>query len=873
MYVILKFGNKVKIVPGVGLRECYLPTIGSTQMDFQMEPAIWFKTLLVDQMMIDCDKREVRWRAFMGTDNVTNVDSRSNASAELQVSEQDVDLDPQNFPREVYENAECYDFDPLVDEVFDTVHMMMAENKKLNTEQFNIELLRLFHCLILPALKLSRQDIEALDNAKEIVDAELISMDAGIVDKQKCITLTENSLERQRERFLEKEQFSSETYVRTCKRDFLQNLLKHIEKDIAAHQEHLIEVQGTVDKLRDESHDVSLKRLNSFREERDQIHEHIKKLQTVRETIKNVTCRHHVKTKAKYKIKESLFHDVYFEISNRLMTEKHEIHLLCLKKVKISSVREAILIALNDLDTEEETVGVHVRVDGGSRVTDILEPTQKPKEWLTLEERIASVLVVQSTDAFKEYNEFCDMLTDKIGEILHEIKFFSMNRQNSIQFINTMGYESKTRRAGGRRSHSRASETSLDQLARHSLCTFQETLKQISSDTKDHINKMCHLLYNSMPEYSGHTTSKNFYSKMWVCYESHLYNRLMGSIENIYETVYKTGSSNLNIRMSNLSLAELGISEAMILRMVDFDQKQELETPSPEFEETQVKRPFPPTDLFLRNTKKSDSELKINSPDDLQRLSIKQLYKIANAEGSSLETLSIPYSISDITSEIKSNTIEPVEQFGTPPENCNADISDSREVSSDYSSCTCSLGSTKGATNVIIVCEECKSKSNNVEPKKEDELPPYSQASSVENLPPTYEESLDIAILQSFSPFINHLQSVIKAPYVLNKLKLITKAFRCISEYISRTESSLRCDPDPYLACCDEILTVIIVLLRCLSSEDFTKLYAHLNLMIDLMAPFMIGSVHDCSLTNFIGAYQYLFDRQLLHQSVQQSRH
>jgi hypothetical protein len=61
------------------------------------------------------------------------------------------------------------------------------------------------------------------------------------------------------------------------------------------------------------------------------------------------------------------------------------------------------------------------------------------------------------------------------------------------------------------------------------------------------------------------------------------------------------------------------------------------------------------------------------------------------------------------------------------------------------------------------------------------------------------------------------------------------------------------------MVCCDEILSASIVLLTLLRKEEFVQIFSNLNLVMDLMPSFLTGSVHDCSLTNFYSAYQYLF--------------
>jgi hypothetical protein len=118
-------------------------------------------------------------------------------------------------------------------------------------------------------------------------------------------------------------------------------------------------------------------------------------------------------------------------------------------------------------------------------------------------------------------------------------------------------------------------------------------------------------------------------------------------------------------------------------------------------------------------------------------------------------------------------------------------------------------------------------------------------------------------VAEVMEPACHALGHCVQATSVVEKMKSITKGYRLVNNKVCRLKSMYRRGSVDSMVCCDEILSASIVLLTLLRKEEFVQIYSNLNLMIDLMPSFLTGSVHDCSLTNFYSAYQYLFDKQV----------
>ena len=60
MYVYLKSGKKIKRFQDVELVDCVEPQVDGVSVE-GTDPAEWFKVLLLDSVLVDCDDREVYW--------------------------------------------------------------------------------------------------------------------------------------------------------------------------------------------------------------------------------------------------------------------------------------------------------------------------------------------------------------------------------------------------------------------------------------------------------------------------------------------------------------------------------------------------------------------------------------------------------------------------------------------------------------------------------------------------------------------------------------------------------------------------------------------------------------------------------------------
>lgn len=58
MFVYLRLEKTVRRVSNVTLQHCYKPSVG-TFTEERVEPALWFKVLVIDSILVDCELRTV----------------------------------------------------------------------------------------------------------------------------------------------------------------------------------------------------------------------------------------------------------------------------------------------------------------------------------------------------------------------------------------------------------------------------------------------------------------------------------------------------------------------------------------------------------------------------------------------------------------------------------------------------------------------------------------------------------------------------------------------------------------------------------------------------------------------------------------------
>eukprot|EP00105_Crassostrea_gigas_P032955 XP_011456166.1 PREDICTED: uncharacterized protein LOC105348448 [Crassostrea gigas] len=532
MNLNLRHGDSLEQLKVV-LKDWYRPMIDDVGNDLQLEPAIWFKSLFIDAIFIDGNCREVRVR-----------------------------MEPGDSVREVlvFEDYDYNELDPKAQELFDATRELLISmgRREFSKKQFKTELLRLLHCYIMPSILLTVDDMSNLHNALCLVEKQLKSIEQTIEEKGVDVHLKESSLAKKQKEILENEDFTSETYILSCNPKFLQEFEKHIEKDVKEACHVFDAIQRKVDELK--LSNSTADELGLVRKERDACHENLVKIKTIQESIK------HAK-KSKQLLEADTTndcHQIYIEINEQLQEEMEELHRLCLHKAKISSVREAIKQALDDLKTDGQTFGWQMKSDGtAEHDTDVIGMNYKPKDWYTLEETIFSIFADITNDVTERHFRFCSGIHDKIAAVLKETE-----DQASGDMIGhcTMDIPEDEK------NDPRRQET-----------VFQSPTDAIKREVNDHLLSMVKLLSLAISKNSCHGTAKsNISGKIAIYYHNILCHKIMEPLESLYDKTYGRICVNVFNKTKDMSFEELGIDEPWIRCLND---------PSASVHVTGVKRP------------------------------------------------------------------------------------------------------------------------------------------------------------------------------------------------------------------------------------------------------------------------------------------
>ena len=440
MHLYLRSADFTTEVPGIGLRDGCLPVIGTQPIttpdnDLRVEPAVWFKVQVIDAVSIDCIKRAILWNSatvFNGTlAQVCKTDSDTDSSAEnggehnavsercdsaaaaveeegtkklLRKGRSRVSGPKRMISESMYIGGECYGYQSDLDELFDTAqHLLLDYSQgKVSSTAMNDSIFQLLHCYILPAIKLTGDDLAKVIAAyKEQEDAvELV--DSAIVEKHKEIEKLEGAMKTQREKHFLPNLCSGQPV--NFDSEFAKTLQKHIHVDIRNAWEDVERLQDAVDQAkRKQDPEIA-----AMRTERERLLHRCEKLISCRETLHEVISCMEQKRKSS-RIPESLrlksrkvvngrrksktgtagldpLQSVYLgmvqEVSQRLV----ELQTLAHKKVLVISVKEAMRMTMKELQSGDDTFGVHIDKTGRIKATDVLRHSSIPKAWQTLTE-------------------------------------------------------------------------------------------------------------------------------------------------------------------------------------------------------------------------------------------------------------------------------------------------------------------------------------------------------------------------------------------------------------------------------------------------------------------------------------------------------
>ncbi|XP_041369626.1 uncharacterized protein LOC121383602 [Gigantopelta aegis] len=802
MIIYLKYDKHVEFVEDISLKDGFIPVIGDSlpilpgsSEPLQLDPSLWYKTLVVNAVYIDCDDREVRWTRSVDSDSTHTQYSYAEGF----------------FPKHAQQlhDINVYEFDPTKDEFLDRANDVMEHYiaQTITKEHFKIDVIRLLHCYILPLLQFDQMDGPAIENVLSYVETRHEKMELTLLKKTEELQRTENVLQKQRERILLNEQFDSDKYVWSCNRVFLTVYLSHIEKDINNVNLELDQLSEHITNLKKSAKENASQTceedLVQHRETRDKVLDWLVKLQIVRETIKNVIYRP-VKTKKnkyrKIKIKENVIHNIYQELDNRIRQQKDDIQSLIMKKVRLSSVREAVYGILCALRRNKGATSPIETADGSEYSLDIIGLQSKPADWDTLEEKVSRQLEDLTSDVHAEHSLGCQRICDLVQACFTETTMFGLQTADGDWELVTTApgcvcseFTVSTSRPSLQQC------TGLDNL---SAINVNLALVNIKESFKTHMDKVSDMLMKSIPHCTHHQ------HKIWMLYENIFSPECLPKLLTLYKLSVQSTCQTVYKMVSALSVRDIMNDDQRFLKLLRIPVHGETRS-------TASHENLPPADPPgpCEADSRPVSNVSLVSF-EIKKCTLEELYSMADKDCSVLDR-----------------------RFAVESED-KVDVVDDVVVSPSSSS-----------TNLTSSSEETDA---------EDELTDTCNLEDMSLAEVDYKTKLS----DMFASTKNLLHTFLKAKTVMDKFRMLTRVYRDVGQIISTLMG------DKGMVCCDEMLSMMIVLLWCLDMDTFLDVYTNIKLLIDLMPDFLNGHVHDCSLTNFSAAYQMLFDTECLHRKT-----
>ncbi|CAG5116278.1 unnamed protein product [Candidula unifasciata] len=426
MKVHIRLDGRVEVVDGVSVDATCLPLVsGARPYDsaakdsspLVQQSALWFKTLAVTALYIDCSRRLIYWTPGCTAD-IQDVQLRA-SPAPVSGSQDFIPC----CARPLFQDNSVYDFDASLKEMmlkcFGTTQKF--RRKFMSVDEFHKTIARLLHIYILPSIHFTRDDIASLLQVKCQIEERLVKIEEDIKAKAIVKENVKICLDKMLNKLLCEENFDSEHYLRTCDRDFLTAVLKVVECNVAALNTDLSAIQNMVNWVRD--HPGHGQKLADLKARRDQIFADVDQRIQVRETIKNVAFRRDLsKRKNKCKVTKSCVHNMFTEVVKQLELQESSMQELGDGKVSICAAREAVLYALSNLADSNQPSASSLQSEPDKLASFSVDDSQTDRSncWLPLAAQVATTLENKKSVAYMCHEYGCQKLSSQTVHILKD---------------------------------------------------------------------------------------------------------------------------------------------------------------------------------------------------------------------------------------------------------------------------------------------------------------------------------------------------------------------------------------------------------------------------------------------------------------------
>lgn len=539
MYVYLKYGNSIKRFLDVDLVDSVYPQVGGVSVS-GTNPTVWFKVLILDSILVDCDEREVYWNKEPVVEATT---IHWNKDEDLEVG--DV-LPFYHNQGKMFEDG-CNDFVVEIEELFEIGRSIVDELDGKAIDHLDVseagpikrKLFRLLHMFILPKLILRKSEMKDVQSAVTDMEQQQKDTELNIATKEKIKYRTGRFLEKQRVAMLTSQDFSSERTISEFNYEFLQHFLKHIETDIDTGNKVMMEYEDKIAPLRTCQTIREQEVLNYWRDQRDKNWSHINKAIAAREAIKNVIIRPGPRIDRDDRVhRETAIHPdhiVYLETSCRLQRMEQEVCELKDRLVKMELVKGTALQAIREIEEHGQSLG---------KQEDLKEVSsgRKPEinEWSSLSKKVEDLVSAKPLGFRDKHNKFCKKIISDIKKLADDPKTRSSLDGNE-----------KPPKSGDKKSGGFITFQGgfMDQNV--SVLT-----EEICNEIIKHTLEMTWILAEELYQRPHTELSTTVIENIYICYEAYVSGELMPVLFKLFEDSYKQQCEAVTRCFSQISLSE-----------------------------------------------------------------------------------------------------------------------------------------------------------------------------------------------------------------------------------------------------------------------------------------------------------------------------
>lgn len=835
MHIYLKDGHQRRWVRDVHLEDGFCPCIGNGLMrksfevvSHSLEPAIWFKVLVLESVSVDCGRRIVSW----------SMGSHSDDSDKNQ--------------RTFFMEGECYDYDADIDELFLLATKIISpagigheENglSEPSEEDYEQCLLRMLHCYILPKITLLRDDLDKVVKAREQQVLSIEALDRKVIDECKTIDACELRMDDLRTQFLP----SLEKFLRKglCSKGFLDLLLKDVNKEERKLRNQIDELQDQVQAAKEvvakKSSQTSVEQLNIARQKRNEQQSKLEALLIAREKITIAISQ--AEDIGGVVVAHNLLRQYLGEREKLLALKENRNRLLEQKNCALS-VREMLDSATKEL-IEKGSTDANDANALGSRATDVLQGVWKP-EWQKLGERIATLVSNEEHPIGNHFKQFCWSINMFCRELIGFGRYGSPSDYTPVcappgrglSFSSPRNYEA----AYG-----------LEDFVEDN---HRQQLEILQSEIFRELNTATEFLSDFF-----NNNDVQFKNKLRLCYEQCFYDKEHSFLACVYELAHHEHVDNLQRDVQKL--------KRLPIKLLNLQMKDEwwLELFEQQSCRTSVnlesRRPF--SQAYLDGTLDSF---------DVPHGGLSGSYDMLNEfDELGKEAEELPHDVDLFRSlcidaiRHRSQTVA-AENGERPQDELNTGHPTNNNVTSGA---LLSSSAPAGERHLTLgeIIDHWDTANN---PSEQEAETSFENPSLTRTLSKSYGEISNKPILQNgervegetfedhFGPALQNMRDILKVTSPLGKLKCLTSSLRKITNAVQ--ELRMRSGKDTFAAAvnAEDLLPLLILMMLQLDPWEVAAMWPQLKFTEDLMAPFLQSGCHGWALVEFQMAQRILHE-------------